>query len=166
MSKIRINWSREELILALSLYCKLPFGKLHHKNDDIIKMAELIGRSPNALAMKLVNFASFDLSHRKRGVKGLSNSGKEDKKIWDEFSYDWEKLIFDAELIKSEIAKDKEHSDIITKAFKTPDISKSEKLLMVKVRLLQSFFREVVLSSYNYSCAGKRPVRCMVRRRG
>jgi len=30
------NWTREQLILAFNLYCKLPFGRLHHRNLQII----------------------------------------------------------------------------------------------------------------------------------
>lgn len=33
-------WTREELILAINLYCKLPFGKLHKNNPEIIELAK------------------------------------------------------------------------------------------------------------------------------
>jgi hypothetical protein len=39
-------WTKEELILAVNLYCKLPFGRLHHRNPEIIDLASLIGRTP------------------------------------------------------------------------------------------------------------------------
>jgi putative restriction endonuclease len=32
-------WTREELILAINLYCKIPFGKMHHRNPLIIAFA-------------------------------------------------------------------------------------------------------------------------------
>ena len=54
------NWTREQLLVAFNLYCQLPFGKLHSRNPDIIRLAEMIGRNPGALAMKLVNIASLD----------------------------------------------------------------------------------------------------------
>lgn len=63
-------WTREELILAINLYCKIPFGKLHRNNPDIIKLAKLIDRTPNTVSYKLVNFASFDPSLEARGIKG------------------------------------------------------------------------------------------------
>ena len=28
-------WSRDELILAINLYCKLPFGKMHKGNYSV-----------------------------------------------------------------------------------------------------------------------------------
>jgi putative restriction endonuclease len=55
-------WTRDELILALNLYCKLPFGRLHSRNPEVIHLAHLIDRKPNAVAYKLVNFASLDPS--------------------------------------------------------------------------------------------------------
>ena len=48
-------------------------------------MANLIGRSPGAVAFKLGNFGSFDPELKKRGIGGLPNTSKLDKEIWDEF---------------------------------------------------------------------------------
>ena len=56
------NWTSEQLKLAFAFYCHTPFGKLDRKNPQIIELAKLIGRTPSALAMKLVNFASLDPS--------------------------------------------------------------------------------------------------------
>jgi putative restriction endonuclease len=57
---IRRNWTREELILTINLYCKTPFGRLHKSNPDVVVLASLIDRTPSAVAWKLVNFASLD----------------------------------------------------------------------------------------------------------
>ena len=38
VSMERRLWSKEEMILALSLYLKLPFGKLHSTNPEVIKL--------------------------------------------------------------------------------------------------------------------------------
>jgi putative restriction endonuclease len=75
-------WSREELILAINLYCKLPFGRLHNRNPEIINLANLIGRTPSSVAYKLVNFASLDPSLKARGIKGASNASNLDREIW------------------------------------------------------------------------------------
>lgn len=80
MKKGQSIWTREELLFAINLYCKLPFGKLHSKNPEIIKLANLIGRTPGAVAYKLVNFASLDPSLQRRGIKGASHASKLDKK--------------------------------------------------------------------------------------
>jgi len=59
MAEKRKNWTREELIVAFNIYCKIPFSKINYRNATIIKLAESIGRTPSAVAWKLVNFASF-----------------------------------------------------------------------------------------------------------
>jgi len=33
-------WSREELLVALNLYLKLPFGKMHSRNPEVIRLAD------------------------------------------------------------------------------------------------------------------------------
>lgn len=66
----RTLWSRDELILALNLYLKLPFGKLHSRTPEIIHLANLLGRTPGSIAMRLNNFASVDPYHPQRGISG------------------------------------------------------------------------------------------------
>src|SRR4051794_12218506 len=90
-------WTREELILAINLYCKLPFGRLHQRNPKIIELSNLIERTPGSVAYKLVNFASFDPSLKARGIKGASNASKLDKEIWNEFSSHWDILPYESE---------------------------------------------------------------------
>ncbi|MHD0454904.1 HNH endonuclease, partial [Serratia marcescens] len=34
-------WTREELLIAFTLYSQIPFGKLHSKNPEIIYYAKL-----------------------------------------------------------------------------------------------------------------------------
>lgn len=51
------DWQEDELLLTLHLYCRTDFGKLHKTNPDIIQLANIIGRSPSAVALKAVNFA-------------------------------------------------------------------------------------------------------------
>lgn len=62
------RWSRDELIVAMNLYCKLPFGQLDHKIPIIIEVSQKLGRTPSSLAMKLVNFASLDPTLQARGT--------------------------------------------------------------------------------------------------
>ncbi|MCU1296533.1 MAG: restriction endonuclease [Acidobacteriaceae bacterium] len=54
----RHDWTREELIVAFNLYCKIPFGRIHIRNPQVIELARLIGRTPSAVSWKLANFAS------------------------------------------------------------------------------------------------------------
>ena len=100
----RRNWQREELLLALNLYCRLPFGQYHGGNPEIIKLANFIGRTPNAVAMKLSNFASFDPYHQARGIKGLQNVGQADHEIWNEFSTHMNDLAVESEIAYAKLS--------------------------------------------------------------
>ncbi|MFN0157364.1 MAG: HNH endonuclease [Bacteroidota bacterium] len=147
----RKNWSREELILAINLYCKTPFGKLHNKNPDIIKLAKLIGRSPSAVGWKLVNFASFDPSLKKRGIKGAVNVSKLDREIWNEFYNDWERLAFESEAL---LAKRTGESIETLAQIDLLEITRIglDRRALVKVRVNQNFFRAAVLAAYEFRC--------------
>lgn len=147
-------WTRDELILAINLYCKLPFGKLHKGNADVIKLSELIGRTPSAVAWKLVNFASFDPSLRARGIKGASNASNLDRQIWEEFYGDWSALAYESESLLAKI----QHKTI--EELHSSDIDESAEIMkkgvtretLVKVRVNQSFFRQAVLAAYEGTC--------------
>lgn len=144
-------WTREELILAINLYCKLPFGRLHHSNPEVIHLSNLIGRTPSSIAYKLVNFASLDPSLKARGIKGASNVSKLDTQIWDEFFNNWDILPYESEklLAKFENSTIEQLNQI--KEFELP----KEGLMreqVIKVRVNQSFFRRAILASYNNTC--------------
>ncbi len=68
-------WTRDELLIALNLYYKFPYGQFHTNNPVIIEVAEKLQRTPSALVMKLCNFGSLDPRHQLRGVQGLKGIG-------------------------------------------------------------------------------------------
>jgi putative restriction endonuclease len=152
MSK-RVNWTKEELILAFNLYLKIPFGKMHSGNLDIINLANLIGRTPSAIAMRLVNFASVDPYHQKRGVGGLKGGIKQVQPIWDEFFNNQEELIF----LSEQILARKENTSLENKyhdqLFDLNGLKGETVLRTVKTRVNQSVFRQMVLANYNSKCA-------------
>lgn len=92
-------WTRDEMILVLNLYLKIPFGKMHKGNPNVIKMAHLIGRTPDAVAYRLVNYASYDPQLKQRGISGMSHGGKKCEEYWNEFVDDREKLLYESERI-------------------------------------------------------------------
>jgi len=145
------SWTREELILAINLYCKIPFGTIHIRNPQVIRLAELIGRSPSAVSYKLVNFASLDPSLKARGIKGAKNASKLDKDIWDEFYDNWDNLPFQSEQLRANFEK----STIETlNEIDISDLPKEGKVReqIVKSRVNQSFFRSTILAQYNNTC--------------
>jgi hypothetical protein len=152
----RGNWTLEQLKLAFYLYCQLPFGKLHQRNPQIVELAQLIGRTPSSLAMKLVNFASLDPSIRNSGRHGLGNASVLDRKIWDEFHADWERLAVECENLRQYLLlehdlKPEQPSDVGAE-FALGDFTGETRRAMVEQRVKQSFFRKAVLASYRGRC--------------
>ena len=145
------NWTREELIVAFNLYCKIPFGRIHNRNPEIISLAKAIGRSPSAVAWKLSNFARLDPSLKRRGVVGARHGGKGDVEVWDEFSGNWEQLAFESERLLAQISGRK-----IEDALKADDeylpAEGKERRSFVRVRVNQNFFRASVLAAYDSRC--------------
>lgn len=152
----RGNWTPEQLKLAFYLYCQLPFGKLHHRNPQIIDLAELIGRTPSALAMKLVNFASLDPTIRNSGRNGLGNASALDKEIWDEFHANWEGLVVQCQQIRTTIANENglrsETARDASDDFVLADYTGETRQAIVQQRVKQDFFRRAVLNSYHGRC--------------
>jgi len=144
-------WTREELILAINLYCKIPFGRMHHGNPLIIEFANLIGRTPSSVTFKLGNLASFDPSLKARGIKGASNASKLDKEIWAEFYQNWDNALIQSETLLA--SKSKSTIEKINHIDLT-NLPKDglEKERLVKTRVNQSIFRTVVLATYNSRC--------------
>lgn len=148
-----IGWTRQQLIIALALYCQMPFGKLHSKNPEIIKFAKLIGRTPSALAMKMSNIASLDPAVTVTGRAGLPGASAADREIWNEAQQDWEKFAGEAEnLIKKLIPELGQSSEEAQSEVSEEDYSSDDRIASTKVRNGQDFFRKAVLSAYNFKC--------------
>ena len=146
----RENWTREQTIVALNLYCKIPFNKVNSTHTDIIRIAKIIGRTPNSVKMKIGNFGSFDLDLKKRGIVGLSNASKLDKLVWDEFNDNWESLAYESELLISKFLNEPIEQITGIDIYNLPE--GKERVAIIKQRVNQSFFRSTVLSSYNLKC--------------
>ncbi|MCF8236339.1 MAG: HNH endonuclease [Bacteroidales bacterium] len=144
-------WTREELILAIKLYCEIPFGKMHRGNQDIVNLAKLIKRTPSAVAYKLVNFASFDPSLKNRGIKGLGNTSRLDKEIWNEFYSNWEEIAYVSANLFSKLKKEPLEKTHNIDEHTLPKEGK-EREQFVRTRVNQSFFRKTILASYDFTC--------------
>jgi putative restriction endonuclease len=144
------NWTREETIIAFNVYCKIPFKNSSKSNPTIIKYANIIGRSPSALNMKVGNFGRLDPELKKQGIVGLAHGSKMEEEVWEEFNGNWEKLAYESELLISKFANKPIEK---TAEIEIDDIREGiEREAIVKQRVNQSFFRSAVLSSYYFKC--------------
>lgn len=150
MPAARRNWTRSETLVAFNLYCRTPFGRLHHHNPDMVNVAGRLGRSVNALVMKCCNLAAFDQSLQFRGVAGLTNTSKLDKQIWNEFAADPETIAFEAEQAFADVMHQPARtSDEVN----WEDVAGLDREAVTKVRVNQSFFRSLILTGYESRCA-------------
>lgn len=140
-------WTREQLIMAINVYCKIPFIKASKTSPEIIKWAKIIGRSPGGLYTKICNLGHFDSGVH---AKGLSHASKLDPIIWAEFEKNPERIIFESEqLLAQRMGKTiEEYAEIRTENL--PEGKTRE--VLVRQRVNQQFFRDTVLSAYKNQC--------------
>ena len=139
LTEISDSWSREELISAYNLYCKIPIKEINSKNTKVVEFADLLGRTSKEVAKRFKNFSRLDAD-----VNISENIGAEDKSIWKFFNNDWEKSVYESE------------DKIIDFENKLKNITEypkgKERDSIVKSRINQNFFRSAVLTSYQNKC--------------
>jgi len=160
---MRNLWTREELFLVFNLYCKLPYGNFNVSSKDVKELAKLIGRTPGAVAYKLVNFVSLDPKQKELGRKGAGNTSKLDKEMFAEFTRNFDQCFYESELIlerrtgiKSDFVKAhvKNHEDANNVEMLVDANKKGEtKEQTVMLRVNQDYFRRIVLANYATQCA-------------
>jgi putative restriction endonuclease len=144
----RRDWTREELIVAFNLYCKIPFGRIHIRNPLIIELARSIGRTPSAVSWKLANFARLDPALKKRNIAGATHGAQAEVDIWNEFNGNWEKLAFESERLLENITGRVPEAVEAVQEF--PEGRTRETL--IRARVNQGFFRAAVLAAYETRC--------------
>ena len=151
LNRIGVKWTKEETILAFDLYCKTSFRKISSLNQEIIELADLLGRTPSSVALKMQNLAHFDPELRKRNIIAMSHGSKQDAAVWQEFSNDWEELSYQARLVLAKLKNER-----IDQVLMEPEIGLlpegEVKEQLVKSRIGQYFFRMAVLNSYENRC--------------
>ena len=146
------NWTREQTLLAFKFYCETPFGQLHKRNKKIIELAGLIGRTPDALAMKCVNLASLDPKIKESGRSGLSNASSLDRQIWKEAHANWDAVIAECEILLAYLHNEKNLPEPEVLPEDERDFTGEVRTALVKQRIGQAFFRRAVLSGYGGRC--------------
>jgi len=143
----RNNWTREETIVAFNVYCKVPFKNSSKTNPTVIEYANILERTPSALNMKIGNFGRLDPELKKQGITGLVNGSKLEEDVWNEFYGNWGNLAFESEELITKL-KNTQTQKVNLNSF--PEGKEREST--IKTRVNQSFFRSVILSSYNSKC--------------
>lgn len=155
----RANWSRPQTLAAMHLYLQLPFGQLHQRNPKLIELAGWIGRTPGAVALKLVNLASLDPVIVASGRSGMGNASSLDRQIWDELQTNWDTVALSAAAEYERLALGhgvQADQDLLDDELDSNDPSLLNegrtRSAMVQIRVNQARFRKAVLASYNATC--------------
>lgn len=145
------NWTEHELLIAMNIYCRLPFGQFDQGNQVVREVASRMIRTPGSLAMKLSNLASLDSYHQDRGVVGLQGASNLDKKIWASFQNNWSTMAEKSEAAYESLFQEEATPEV--KVEPRAPTGPSEEKRVVKVRRLQRFFRNTILANYENKCA-------------
>lgn len=148
-------WTKEQTKLAFHLYCQIPYGRIYGRNPEIVALAKAIGRTADALAMKMLNIASIDPSVTSSGRTGLGNASALDRTIWDEFHADWERLALECQSLRRQLDIDlvaDSEVDGPSHEIPTQDFTGETRRIVMEQRIKQHFFRRAVLSSYRGRC--------------
>ncbi len=147
----RLPWTRQHLLIAFALYCRLPFGRFHRGNPEIVKFADAIGHSPSSLAMKLSNIASLDPAITSTGRVGLRGASAADRAMWTEMKNNSENFALECQTALQEVeGQVAPTSDSVEDV----DIDRvgEDRVVQATERIGQSFFRSMVLSAYGGRC--------------
>lgn len=144
------NWTEEEIIVALNLYCKIPFKAISSRHPLIQEYAKIVGRSPSALSMKMGNLGRLDPALREKGIVGLSQGSKLDEVVWNKFIDNPEELVYESEKIIAKLKAQSIEKSVGIDAATLP--LGEEREYVIRQRVNQQFFRTAVLCSYNNRC--------------
>ena len=148
-------WTKEQVKLAFHLYCQIPFGKIDGRNKEIIALAKIIGRTADAVAMKMLNIASLDPAVTSTGRSGLGNASALDREVWGEFHADWEGLALECSLLMKQLHEghdEPENTPDVDDLVDLTDFTGETRQVLVAQRIKQNFFRRAVLASYRGRC--------------
>ena len=149
---LRVPWSHDELVIACGLYFTLPFGQMHARNPTIVEVAQLLGRTPSSLAMKLVNLASLDPAQQARGIRGLASHSRADERVWTEFQTHWDEMTLLSESKLQSLRVRHSSDTAVHKAAVADSDFPTDIESIVRVRTMQGFFRKLILAAYNSRC--------------
>lgn len=150
-------WTREEFMLVMNLYTKIRYGQFNNRNSEVIKLAETIGKTPGAVAYKLVHLSSQDPYHQNRGIKGLANPGKNAIEIYRDFQENWDEMLYQSEVLLAKYKNKTIEQEYSEWEDADLEILKNKKGLdkerLVKTRVNQSLFRRIITNNYSNSCS-------------
>ena len=154
------RWIREELLVLLNIYEKLPFGQFDEDQKVVQDIAKQMDRTPGSVAMKLCNLASLDPKVKARGRKGLTGASNLDREMWAEFHTHENELAPQSEAAFRNLfaAKDEDEVELVkgvgvrVQKSPMPFSGPTEAITEINARRGQQYFRQVVLNAFDSQC--------------
>ena len=148
----RRNWTWDETLMAWALYMVLPASEIDDAKPDIRALADALGRSPNAVALKVWNIAAYDRRRCELGKVGMRHGSKLDSLVWEEFETQGDALIERAvELLGTHVEHSRQSEHL---AYATVELCSEGKTResLVATRVNQRYFRNTLLKNYEGAC--------------
>jgi putative restriction endonuclease len=140
------TWTRDEHLVALDLYLNYP-DVVEDSNDRQVKdVADLIGRSANAVALRLGNYRHLD----PESTKGLENVSQDCREIWADYYGNEDELAYEAERARERLQEDTSTDDQGTET--ESGIETGETTISGTARQGQRDFRAVIQERYDGEC--------------
>ncbi|WP_338845187.1 HNH endonuclease [Massilia sp. W12] len=102
--------------------------------------------------MKLTNIASLDPDIINTGRKGLPGASNADRAMWQEMQADWQAFALHTEAARKLFEPAQSEHTKSEEAALVDDFSAEDRTVLSTVRVGQSFFRNIVLSTYDQRC--------------
>ena len=137
-------WTRDELILSLELYYKLPYKKINSKTQEIISLANLLERTPNSIAIRVTNYISCNPLMKEKGIKGKDGGLAQCQPSWDEFFNNKQKLSL-------------EYTRIIDKLNSQENSKNNNRVIVIDQDIIWSKICDSLKEKYKISYTGSNP---------
>ena len=147
----RRNWSLDETTMAFVLYFLLEPREIDGKTIDIQQLGEALGRSADAVAMKISNISANDQNRISQGKVGLRHGSKLDEAIWELYEDRGDEFLSEGiELLTSTLDAAGSRQPIEYAVISLPE--GKERLAEATVRTNQKYFRNSLLDNYQRRC--------------
>lgn len=141
------TWSRDEYLVTLDLYLNKDNIVEDQTDPDVQDIADLIDRTPGAVALRLANYRHLD----PRSTEGMSHVSKGCREIWEEYYRNEEELEHEAELAKQRLRESGESPKGGGREGET-EVGVGETEISGTGRTGQGDFRSVIRSRYDDEC--------------
>ena len=142
-------WTWDETLAAFALYLLIPTGQHDKNNKDVVALANSLGRTPDAVVLKLGNIKANDPMRR---GKGLTHGSKKDAEIWEDFSQRGNELVSEAvQCLETTLHDAKSESSALDAV--TVDLPEGKnRMVIATTRVNQRYFRNSLLENYDHHC--------------